>query len=88
MAQKFEESAIVLNILSDAAMADIRHLEKLEWLDLSQTGVTDASVKDLKQLKNLRVLRLENTKVTDAGVKELREALSNCRIDHPAGRGK
>ena len=51
-------------------------LEKLEFLDLSNTAVTDAGLTHLAGLKELRLVILEKTNVTRAGALALRAGRS------------
>jgi hypothetical protein len=53
----------------------ILRLQKIEWLDLSETAVTDAGVRWLSTLPALTVLYLEGTRVTTEAVWDLIGAL-------------
>jgi hypothetical protein len=53
-------------------------LNRLHWLDLSETKITDAGLAQLKGLNELETLCLNNTRVTDAGKEELSKALPKC----------
>ena len=53
---------------SDAVLDHIRHLSKLEKINLSSSPVTDAGVAHLKGLTHLEELSLRGTRVTDTGV--------------------
>ncbi|NQU21293.1 MAG: hypothetical protein HQ567_08425 [Candidatus Nealsonbacteria bacterium] len=60
--------------LRDATDADLAHLgslPRLERLDLAETDVTDAGLIYLKKLPNLRSLILRSTGVTDAGLSQV-----------------
>lgn len=57
--------------LTDRELAQLAHLDQLEWLDLSQTRVGDAGVERLGQLPKLRRLDLANTLVTDASLEAI-----------------
>jgi hypothetical protein len=57
---------------SDAELAHIGNLRRLESLDLSGTAVTDAGLAHLKGLTRLQSLRLSGTTVTDAGLAHLK----------------
>jgi Leucine Rich repeat len=56
---------------SDAVLARIGHLSRLEKMNLSFSPVTDAGVAHLKGLTHLEELSLRGTRVTDTGVAHL-----------------
>jgi len=56
-------------------------LNKLEFLELSNTKVSDAGLEHLKGLSNLEFLYLTDTKVTANGAKKLQTALPKCEIN-------
>jgi hypothetical protein len=67
--------------ISDAALADLGGLSKLEKLEFSRCfKLTDAGLPKLKGLTSLKRLEFGNTKVTEAGVAELKKALPACEI--------
>jgi hypothetical protein len=70
--------------VADPGLEELKHLERLELLDLVNTQVTDAGMKNLKQLQNLRELSLDRTKVADPGLKELKglEGLEGLYLGH------
>lgn len=59
--------------VSDAALAHVQGLTRLEEIDLDNTQVTDEGLAHLRGLTALRVLRLRGTQVTDAGLAHLQE---------------
>ena len=69
--------------VTDADLAHLSVLTKLEFLNLYDTAITDAGLEHLKGLTNLNFLMLKQTNVTDAGVVKLKQALPNCEtISH------
>ena len=67
--------------LSDAGLANLNGMTKLNNLILARTKVTDAGLNNLNGLNNLEYLGLTNTQVTAGGVKRLQQALPNCKIE-------
>jgi hypothetical protein len=59
---------------SDADLAQVGRLGRLEQLSLNGTSVTDSGMTHLKGLTGLKLLELETIKITDAGVRELHQA--------------
>ena len=66
--------------VTDAGLADLKRLTKLQMLRLSRSQVTDSGLVHLLGLTNLQRLYLSRTQVTRAGIGELKQALPNCRI--------
>jgi internalin A len=66
--------------VTDAGMKELAALQKLTFLNLSNTKVTDAGLKELAGLKSLYILSLEGTRVTAEGVEKFQKALPNCQI--------
>jgi hypothetical protein len=66
--------------VSDAGLARLRALPRLEKLYLSGLGLTDAALPDLKGLTRLRELDLTGTRVSGKGAAELRQALPRCQV--------
>jgi hypothetical protein len=64
--------------ISDAGLARIAGMRKLEQLRLASDQVTDAGLESLKDLKNLRHLHLIGMPITDAGLAHL-HALAGLR---------
>ena len=69
--------------LTDAGLAHLKGLARLESLYLNGTRVTDAGLAHLKELTGLRSLYLEGTRVTYAGRAGLKRALPECEIYGP-----
>jgi hypothetical protein len=67
--------------ITDAGLANLAGMKKLETLIIANAGVTDAGLEHLKKLINLKRLRLERLNVTEAGVASLKAALPNCKIE-------
>lgn len=65
--------------ISDATLAQVAKLRKLQKLHLEQTSITDAGLKQLNGLTNLEYLNLYGTAITDAGLTELLN-LRNLKI--------
>jgi hypothetical protein len=65
---------------TDATLAEVGRLTRLQRLDLCSSPVTDAGLVHLKGLTKLRYLDLAGTQVTDAGVRELSQALPGLEI--------
>ena len=62
--------------MSDAGLAHLHGMAKLQTLDLRKTEVTDAGLTHLKSLTQLLSLELAGARVTDAGVAQLK---TRCR---------
>ena len=58
--------------VTDAELAELKQIKKLEYLMLDGTAITDAGLKEIGELTNLLWLELSRTAVTDVGVKELK----------------
>lgn len=68
--------------VTDDTLKNLRKLDRLKELDLSDTAITDAGLAILKELPALESLRLKNTAITDAGFREsLAEKESLKRLD-------
>src|SRR6516164_6855048 len=65
---------------TDATLAEVGRLTRLQRLDVFSSSVTDAGLAHLKGLTKLAVLGLPGTQVTDAGVRELSQALPGLKI--------
>jgi len=57
--------------VTGVGLKDLRHLDKLAYLDLAHSPITDAGLKEIAGLKGLRRLTLIGTRVTEAGLMEL-----------------
>ena len=64
--------------VTDADLAVLKGLSRLQNLALCETQITDAGLKNLEGLKRLQMLSLINSKVTDAGLEYLK-GLSQLR---------
>jgi hypothetical protein len=58
--------------VTDAGLAQLATLPKLQWLSISHADVTDTGVAHLAAMDNLFMVRLGQVPVTDAGVAYLR----------------
>jgi internalin A len=67
--------------LTDAGLARLKSLPRLEELDIGSPEITDAGLKHLAECKSLRSVLIQNAKVTDAGIAELRKALPRVKIE-------
>ena len=67
--------------VTDAGLAHLKGMTKLQTLDLADAQVTDAGLKHLHGLAQLKVLYLGGTNVTEAGVQELQKALPKATIN-------
>jgi hypothetical protein len=65
--------------VTDAGLAHLQQLNKLELISLNNTQVTDAGLAYLKGLRGLKWLRIAGSRVTDAGVRELQKSLPQLR---------
>lgn len=64
-------TAVFSSHVSDAELAHIGHLSRLEYLILGNSPVTDAGLEQLERLESLRALNLQGTRITDAGLAHL-----------------
>ena len=65
---------------TDIEATQLAALTRLEWLVLTDTGITDAGLKHLSTLKKLERLDLERTKVSEAGAQGLHRVLPKVKI--------
>ena len=63
--------ALVGSRITDADLAVLKELTKLQELDLTATAVTDGGLVRLEGLTNLQSLNLTGTKISDAGLLHL-----------------
>ena len=77
---ELRELGLGFTTISDAGLASLKGLSKLEKLDLWKTKITDAGLAHLKALKALRKLELVGTEVKDAGVEDLCRALPELKV--------
>ncbi len=68
--------------ISDAGLANLAGMKKLETLIIVNAAVTDAGLEQVKKLTNLKRVALAKTNVTEAGVASLKAALPNCNIEY------
>ncbi len=68
--------------ISDAGLANLSGMKKLETLIIVNPPVTDAGLEHVKKLTSLKRVRLERTDVTEAGIASLKEALVNCNVEY------
>ena len=66
--------------ITDAGMAHLKPLAKLQWLDLKETRITDTGLEQLKASKELCDLYLSDGPITEAGLKGLNDALPGLQI--------
>ena len=75
-------SHLALNsAITDAGLAHLKKLPKLESVSFSNTNITDAKLAHLKELANLKTIDFRNTAITDAGVKELKSLTDLKKLD-------
>jgi YHS domain-containing protein len=67
--------------VTDAGLAHLKNLSKLEYLNLYATSVTDKGLANLEGLKNLKKLYLWQTKATDAGVAALKKSVPGIVVN-------
>ena len=57
--------------VSDAGVAHLKNLERLDWLVLRGSRITDESISVLAKLPRLSVLNLEASELTNGGISRL-----------------
>ena len=57
---------------TDAGLAHLKSLSRLNFLDLSRTRITDAGLEHLRELTQLQHLILTSTEITDTGLERLK----------------
>jgi hypothetical protein len=62
--------------VTDAGFAHLKHLPRLQKLNLSPSNITDAGLANVKGMKDLWFLSLNSTRITDAGMLHLTELSS------------
>ncbi len=60
-----------LDLVSDARLAGLEHMQTLKSLWTSGWFVTDAGIKSVGKLKNLEVLTIDSARITDACMKDI-----------------
>jgi len=73
--------------VTDAGLAHLSGLPKLEILSLRDTRVTDAGLAHLQGLSGLWQLELSNTPVTDAGLLHLKTLFQLANTQSQGARG-
>ena len=68
--------------LTDAGLAYLKDLPRLNRILLNGTQVSDKGLVHLEQIKRLTLISLLGTKVTKKGVENLKKALPDCDIVH------
>jgi len=61
--------------ITDAGLAHLAGLRRLQWLQLNDTMITDAGLIHLRNMSNLTKLNVNDTYVTEEGVQELFKVL-------------
>jgi Leucine-rich repeat (LRR) protein len=57
--------------ITDLGLKQLRELNELQYVDLSDTGITDAGLDSFKDKSQLQMLNLSGDQITDAGLKDL-----------------
>ena len=66
---------------ADDDLASLKRLERLRWLDLSQTAIGDSAANHLSGLSGLSELLVQGTALSDAGQEELQTMLGGkCKL--------
>ncbi len=66
--------------ISNAGLKHLRTLRRLQYLDVSETGLTENAVVRLATLCNLAGLNIRGTQISDNGFRRLQLALPECQI--------
>jgi hypothetical protein len=66
---------------TDAELAYLEDLFRLQILNLLGTQITDAGLKHLEGLSELKELDVRDTAITEEAAKKLQQALPNCKIE-------
>lgn len=67
--------------ITNSGLSKLKNLQKLQDLDISETGVTAACASTLKELPKLKVLSVSYRMLGKAGVIELKKVLPNVRVE-------
>ena len=67
--------------ITDAGLAHLKGMKKLQRLALVGTGITDAGLANLNGLEELATLELAGTQVKGPGVEDLKKTLSKVKIN-------
>ena len=65
--------------ITDEGLAHLRFATRIEWLNVSDTGITDAGVEPLCAMPEMQDLFFGRSKITDAGVARLCSCLKRLR---------
>lgn len=66
--------------VSDAGLAHLGQVPRLESVMVSGVGISDAGLKHLEGIKQLKQILLKRTSVSEAGAKHLQQMLPNCQV--------
>lgn len=66
--------------VTDAGLATVKGLERLQTLNLSKTSITDKGLATLKPLDGLRNLSVVGTKVTSDAAEKFADEMPNLRV--------
>lgn len=77
---KMQRLSLEVCHVTDKGLANLKHLQQIEWLDVHKTRISDRGIETLKQLPRLRYVHLSETLVTAEGVDDLRRELPRCEI--------
>ena len=67
--------------VTDASVARLRSIKRLQVLDLSGSQVSNKSLSVLADMRSLQVLSVSNTRLTKDGVRRLRAVMPKCMIE-------
>ncbi|HUY91229.1 MAG TPA: hypothetical protein VMV10_21000 [Pirellulales bacterium] len=67
--------------MTDAGVAALRGMTRIEELDLTDAAVTDGAINDLATLTKMTKLVLRGTKISGSGAAQLRRRLPDCEIE-------
>jgi len=67
--------------VTDAGLAPLRSLQRLEAVNLYATSITDAGLRSLDSLPRLRAVYAWQTRVTPQGADALRQALPRVQVN-------
>lgn len=71
--------------ISDQAMAHLKEMPELQFLEILYNPITDAGLPDLASLKSISRIKLYGTRVTPAAVQQLQQQLVGVDIDYRRG---
>ena len=67
--------------ITDAGVAHLRGLPRLQIVALEEAAITDAGLAHLKALTQLQELSLKGTEVTETGIRELQKAQPKVKVE-------